>query len=283
MKEELEALLGPVAGLSRVARGYTNNGRVVATFRDGRSVFAKRAVDIMSAQWLRMEHRMYEELSAATVLPELIAWIEGDLPILVAEDLSDALWPPPWDERRVDAVLRVLAEVAACRPSTKLPELTNDNRSGEGWNRVMADPTEFLALGICSDAWLRSAGPVLAAAADAAPLAGECLLHCDVRSDNLCFRGGTALLVDWNLVSIGNPQFDVAFWLPSLAAEGGPAPEQVMPGCPPELAAYVAGFFASRAGQPQIPHTPMVRHIQRVQLETALPWAVRALGLALPR
>jgi thiamine kinase-like enzyme len=104
-------------------------------------------------------------------------------------------------------------------------------------------------------------------------------LHCDVRSDNLCFRRGAALLVDWNLASTGNSQFDVAFWLPSLTAENGPLPEVVMPDCPPELSAYVAGFFASRAGQAEIPHAPLVREVQRRQLRTALPWAARSLGL----
>jgi thiamine kinase-like enzyme len=46
------------------------------------------------------------------------------------------------------------------------------------------------------------------------------LLHFDVRSDNLCFRDGRALLIDWNLACIGNPVVDVAAWLPSLHAEG---------------------------------------------------------------
>jgi hypothetical protein len=48
------------------------------------------------------------------------------------------------------------------------------------------------------------------------------------------------------------------------------------------LAAYVAGFFASRAGQAEIPHAPLVRQVQRQQLLTALPWAARALDLPLP-
>ena len=50
---------------------------------------------------------------------------------------------------------------------------------------------------------------------------------------------------------------DVAFFLtPSLTSEGGPQPEEVLPTCPPELVAFVSGFFASRAGQPQLPHEP---------------------------
>jgi hypothetical protein len=47
----------------------------------------------------------------------------------------------------------------------------------------------------------------------------------------------------------------------------------------PEIAAWLAGFFAARAGLPIIPDAPLVRRVQREQLSTALPWAQRALGL----
>jgi hypothetical protein len=71
---------------------------------------------------------------------------------------------------------------------------------------------------------------------------------------------------------------DLAFWLPSLHAEGGPPPEASLPDAP-EWAAMVSGFFAARAGLPLIPSAPQVREVQLFQLRTALPWAVRALGL----
>jgi aminoglycoside phosphotransferase (APT) family kinase protein len=58
-------------------------------------------------------------------------------------------------------------------------------------------------------------------------LAGDSLVHVDIRSDNLCLRNSCAVIFDWNQASIGNPLFDLAEWLPSLAAEGGPPPEQL--------------------------------------------------------
>jgi hypothetical protein len=51
----------------------------------------------------------------------------------------------------------------------------------------------------------------------------------------------------------------------------------------PELAALCAGFFACRAGLPEIPVAPRLRAVQRAQLEIALPWAARALALSRPR
>lgn len=282
VKEALESLVGPVRRLDRVSRGYTHNERVVATLSRGGTVFAKRAVDETTAAWLRQEHRMYEALSNRSFVPVVVGWADGERPLLVLEDLSGAVWPPPWDGALADAVLAVLEEVADSPAPAALPRLADGESGDEGWHRVLADPGEFLSLGLCDSDWFDRAGPILVDAAAGAPLAGDRLLHCDVRSDNLCFRRGSAVLVDWNLASVGNAQFDVAFWLPSLAAEDGPAPDAVMPGCPPGLVAYVSGFFASRAGGPPIDHAPLVRHVQRRQLETALPWVARVLGLPAP-
>ena len=87
--------------------------------------------------------------------------------------------------------------------------------------------------------------------------------------------------MDWNLACLSNPNLDLGFWLPSLAYEGGPKPEEILP-VAPEIAAWVSGFFAARAGLPAIPDAPRVRLVQRQQLETALPWVSRTLGLPLP-
>lgn len=149
-----------------------------------------------------------------------------------------------------------------------------------GWSRVAADPPPFLGLGLCSSGWLERALPALLAAEAAAPLAGEALLHLDVRSDNVCFRPEPAL-VDWNWAARGDARVDLAFWAPSLRLEGGPPPEALLPD-EPGLAAWVSGFFAARAGLPAGPPPPRVRALQRAQLSVALPWAARALGLAPP-
>ena len=103
---------------------------------------------------------------------------------------------------------------------------------------------------------------------------GDRLCHCDVRSDNLCLKDGRVVLVDWNHARLGNPGYDVAFWAPSLALEKGPAPDSFGVD---EFAAYVAGFFAARAGLPKPAGAPTVRDFQRIQAEVALDWAERVL------
>ena len=117
-----------------------------------------------------------------------------------------------------------------------------------GWSLVAADPAPFLGLGLVTGAWLEAALPALIEAQAPQELAGTALLHLDVRSDNLCFAGDRTLLVDWNHVSRGNPMFDVAAWLPSLALEGGPEPDVLRPEAgvfAAALAVFLAVFFAA--------------------------------------
>lgn len=279
-----ERVLGAAAtAWSRVeSRGYALGDRWLVGFGDGRTAFAKRAISQATAAGLRIEHDVYEGVQDAFI-PQLLGWEDGNLPLLLLEDLSAAYWPPPWSSGSVDAVLTTLAAVAATRPPAGLRRLADE--PPVGWEAVALDAEPFLALGLCSRAWLEGSLPDLLNASALEVLDGEALLHFDVRSDNLCIRDGQAVLVDWNIASVGNPALDVAFWLPSLALEHGPVPSEVASVHPAAngLAAFVAGFFAARAGQPPPEGAPAVRAFQLAQLEVALPWAAGVLGLPEPR
>ena len=278
----LAGLLGS-APLSRerVERGYTPAERWVVALEDGRSVFIKAAVNDLTAGWLRDEHRIYSALEAP-FMPRLLGWADGNRPILILEDLSVAAWPPPWTDARVASVLRTLSDVASTPPPSWLPPARMSGLLERGWQTVRDDPGPLLSTGIVDRPWLEMTLPALLEASDACELDGDQLLHLDVRSDNLCFRAdGSAVLVDWNLAVLGNARIDVAFWLPTLVAEGGPIPESVLPDAGRE-AAFVSGFFAARAGQPPIPGAPAIRPLQLEQLRHALPWVCRELGLPLP-
>jgi len=281
---KLQAVMGvaPRSWVSLAHRGYTNNGRWRVGLADGRTVFVKAAVDEQTAAWLRSEHYVYTTLREP-FLPRLLGWVDdGDLPILVLQDLSMAYWPPPWTPATVGAVQELLHMVAATPPPPGLGQLTDEHPRLEGWKSVETDPVPLLSLGLCSAPWLARCLPTLRAAANAAPLAGNSLVHLDLRSDNLCVSDGRAMLIDWNGAVIGNPLFDLVSWLPSLYAEGGPPPEEMAVQGVAELAALVAGYFAARAGLPIIPHAPRVRSVQLRQLRVALPWAARTLGLPAP-
>jgi len=268
----------PVAWEAR-AGGWAANERWSVALDDGRRVFVKHGVADELARFLRDEHRFYREVRAP-FMPELIGFDDdGDWPLLVLEDLAHADWPPPWDDERVAAVQATLQEVHATAPPPHLPRPGERVHSlATAWDDVAADPEPFLSLGLADAAWLERSLPALTAAAHAAATDGDELIHFDVRSDNLCFARGRAILVDWNLASRGNGSFDLAFWLPSLADEDGPPPHDILPDAT-EYAALMAGFFAVRAGLPPPPTAPAVRAVQRRQLVVALEWARRELDL----
>jgi hypothetical protein len=267
--------------------GFTRNERWRVRLGDGRSAFVKRAIDPTTAGWLRVEHLVYSNMDDAPFLAGLLGWHDEDADtFIVLEDLSDGFWPPPWSDASVASVRLMLDDVHSVTPPAGLPSLEKLRESLSGWHRVRDDPEPFLRLGLASRGWLEASLPALVDASDACVLEGDALVHVDVRSDNICLRDGRARLVDWNWASVGNPIVDVATWLPSLAMEGGPEPEEILPDAP-EAAAMISGYFASMAGLPPLTEGPdavtgqwsRIRALQLAQLGTALPWAARALGL----
>lgn len=265
-----EALLGGEAeswaGVAR--RGYSLNEHWTVVLADGRRAFLKVGHIAPSPDWIRTERRVFELLHG-DFMPRFLAFEDGRAPLLVLEDLMPAHWPPPWRAGQVELVRAALAEVARQRV-VDLPALEHERP----WHDVERAPDAFLATGLRDAVWLERRLPRLQAASDAAPLAGRAVLHCDVRSDNLCVKDGRAVLVDWNHARLGNPAYDVAFWAPSLALEGGAEPWTLGVD---ELAPYVAGWFAVRAGLPRPAGAPLVRDFQRAQAEVALDWAERVL------
>lgn len=273
--------VSPVSWESATRSGYgVNTSRWHVRLADGRDAFAKIALDDLAAAWLRDEHNVYANVSG-TFIPPLLGWRDDHATLLVIEDLSDAHWPPPWPRDGVAAVVEALDAVHATTPPPGLETLESKRESLDGWRRIASDPKPFLTLGLCSEEWLDTALPALSAASAACRLDGDAFLHLDVRSDNLCFRAGEAILVDWNWAVVGNPDIDLVAWLPSLRLEGGPEPWELVPDST-GLAALIAGFFASFAGLPPPSTAPNVRGIQRRQAEVALPWAARELGLPTP-
>ena len=257
--------------------GYSTADRFAVTLADGRCVFVKSAEDPNMAGWLRREYEVYASLSGSFI-PRLEGWDDdGVRPVLAIEDLSEADWIPRWNAARVDAVLAALAELNASTPPPNTGTVRENFADLFGrWHVVESDPVPFLSLGLRDEAWLKRTLPSIIAAADSAPVAGDSVCHFDVRSDNLCFRDGRAVLVDWNWTSLANPELDLAAWLPSLHVEGGPPPWEVLPNALP-MVAFGSGVWAAVAGLPAPQTAPTVRDVQRRQLAVALDWIDREL------
>jgi aminoglycoside phosphotransferase (APT) family kinase protein len=276
-----ERLLGRRAeSWTRVeSRGWARNEHWTIRFEDEARAFAKSAWLEPSVTWMRQEREVYDRISGR-FMPRLLAWEDGERPLLVLEDLTEgAHFPPPWRSGDVESVLATLAELGATR-AQRLPPFPDP---WPQWTAVADDAAPFLSLEIASVGWLDRALPELLSAERTLTFAGSGVVHGDVRGDNLCIRGDRAVLVDWNHASLGNPAFDIAAWLPSLTLEGGPPPDEIADAAVSQFAVAIAGFFAARAGLPPHEGAPLVRGFQLAQLEVALPWACRVLEIEPPR
>lgn len=277
--ERLTAELGACpTGFENVAGGYTAAVRWRAHLGKDR-IFIKIATTELTADMMHRELRAYKALDLP-MMPEFIAGSDSaGAPFLVIEDLSHATWPPPWSRRQIDAVLDALTLLHATpAPAGLSAYKAVHGVPANGWNKVGADPEPFLALGLMSSRELARALPHLCDLAAECSFDGPNVCHWDLRSDNMCLTDRGVVLIDWAEACASCPASDLGAWLPSLAHEGGPPPESILPDAP-AVAAWVAGYFAYRAGLPIIPDAPRVREIQKEQLKAALPWALRAAGL----
>src|SRR5919106_1382889 len=176
----------------------------------GRSAFVKVGATALTADWIRREHLNYQTI-AGWFMPQMLGFDDdGERPVLGIEDLSTASWPPPWSTPWVAAVHDVFAAIHATAIPTHLATAADRWEGSADWQTIELDPGPFLALELCSRDWLADALPTLRAAAETAPIAGDALIHGDMRSDNMCFRAGQAIVIDWNHAQVANPEFDVA-------------------------------------------------------------------------
>lgn len=259
--------------------GHTEAERWIVTLADGRTLFAKGAVDALTAGWLHSEHRIYTQIQAS-YLPRFLAFGgRGEFPILLLEDLSSGDWPPPWNEVRVQKVMDTLGTIAGTPLPSALPSLEEALGSSVGaWRRVQADPSGLLGLGLCSREWLEETLPLFIEAEEECDLSGDSLVQADIRSDNLCFMGDRTVVVDWNHACVGNPKLDLIGWLPTLHFEGGPAPWDVNIQ-EKGLISLLSGYYASSAYKPEPRPDSTIRQLQLKCLKVSLPWMGHTFGI----
>ena len=275
----IEQLVGArIASVQKVRTGYSATERWLIRTDSSTRYFVKVGVTLPSVDAIRHEAWVYEHLRLAC-MPIVVAWQDDEVaPMLVLEDLSNFHWPPPWSDQTIAAALETIERIHTARG----PLFSYEKRNGTKWywwRAIERDPEPFLRLNVASREWLQSSLPALLESANSVSPTGDCVAHFDLRSDNFCFSVNGTRLVDWSLACLGNPKLDLGLFLPGLAADQGPSPEQILPG-EPGIAAWVAGFLAWHASKPFIPSAPGVREMQRRLLRHALPWAIRELNLA---
>ena len=297
---------------TRVFGGYGPSATFRIFLKDGRTVFTKGAgLGSNTENWrvVPLEESAYRNIEAIrAVAPAYFGSVavEG-WHLLVLEDLKGTRQVPPWTEALALQAVRDIAafHLQGMNEQDKVDVMPAASLV-DSWTHMqnhVEDRDYFLNLFQSrrkeAEAWLqRVQGPLDEAASQLMNLNQPWgLVHTDIRSDNLRFKGGKMVLFDWPSLTSGPLICDVTFFAPSLTSEGGPPAEHLLAEyrrvmvqagvtfpvfADGAAAAATAGYFANRAGRPPIPGLPRLRQVQRLQLGPALRWAALSLGLPQP-
>ncbi len=246
----------------------------------------------------RREARIAAVLPAGVPVPRLLwAYDEGAAGwvVLLFEDIEGYLPAQPWRPDELDRVVRALAALAATLTPSPLPPATVGGASNAfgmricGWRRLREEqPAALQGL----DGWsIRHLEALVELETDAvAAVAGDTLLHFDVRADNVLLTPAQVWFVDWPHACVGAAWVDIVAFAPSVTMQGGPPPEQIIarhpacrtadPAAITSAVAAIAGFFTYGALQPAPPGLPTLRAFQAAQGVVAREWLAQRTGWA---
>ncbi len=316
-KDQLERIVGSRIVDANIAwGGYGPSATFILLTAQGRKFFCKGThpgfTDLGKAAF-------HSELAYYSSIPELAefgpafrgaahheAWH-----LLVLDYVQRAIEVPPWTVEAFRGAITMLARFHTRTPAhaTELLPVAEDQtdfmglyHAATGWKSLTNSVrrAEFLALFSDPDVAARWLGEhfddFVALEAQASRIGGpRSWVHHDVRSDNLLFSSADKpMLVDFPFLAHGPTLMDMVSFLPSVAGEGGPDPADGLH-MYEEVREYhfdlrdlavtvatVAGFFAARAGQPDIPGLPRLRWVQKLQLFPSLNWLCRLMELNPP-
>jgi hypothetical protein len=285
LSEIVEDVLGKKAIRWRVPDcGLSSALRFSVQLEDNNKVFVKAATDSDTEQWLRTEYLALSSVQKE-FMPHVIRWIDelGAHPVMISQDLSHAYWPAShsgvvWRDGDIDILLSGIKELSLQAAPPGLPDL--QNRRTSIWEQIARNPKTFLQLKLCSKEWLERSMNNLIQAEKDADAKGNCLVHGDIRSDNVCFTGSRVIFVDWSHAARGSGIHDLAGVLPTLYLEGGPAPYEVMPAAGREAAGICAGHIGRLATDHGMPQ--WLKGVFRKLIAIELEWAARCLNLDEP-
>jgi hypothetical protein len=257
---------------------------------DGRAVFAKAADP--SAPHARVaierESAVLARLAGRATAPRLVgAAAVDEWRLIVMEAVEGDMPGMPWTTAAADAVHRACLTAAEV-PSDVVAGLTGDLLA----HHLGSDPVALMALESLAggvDPWPGWLVPLAAhhrreladlAVHAAAALAGEQVVHGDLRPDNLVVDGsGSARMVDWNWVSRGPGWVDFVGLWPLMARhgldltrwQGSPLLAGVDADAVDAFLAVVVGLMVDRArGDDSSPSLAVLRAHQRFTAHTFL-------------
>lgn len=300
LRAQIDDVLGsPVVDVSPRQGGFSPGPAAVVTCANGGRAFVKAVgtpLNPRTPDMLRTEATVAAQLPASLPVPSLrahVEWAEGaDEWVALVFAVVDGAPPPlPWTPASagralaaVDAFSRLATPcpLPAVRPAAEL--LAGDLA---GWRTVAASPPDDL------HPWEAARLDWLAAVPDRlgerGGLAGDTLVHLDVRADNLLFTpNGGVVLLDWAWGCRGAAWIDAVLLALDVAVHGGQDPGALVADLPAvaaadprdvtDLVAGLVGMWAVTMRRPAPPGLPTLRAFQRRFHDAALDWVVRRVA-----
>jgi aminoglycoside phosphotransferase (APT) family kinase protein len=294
----------PVAAATSQPGGFSPGLAAVLSLAGGGSVFVKAvnaARNPDSPAMHRREAQVLAALPPAVPAPRL-RWTydDGDWVVLMTDTVDGTPPAQPWRPAELAVFLAAAAALAdqltpaplggggapqrgAGGNSLAAPTAQDYFRDDfTGWRRLAAHPERL-------DPWVRERLDRLVEIEAGWPdaVAGQTLLHGDLRADNVLLTARGAVVVDWPHACLGAGWLDLLLALPSIAMHGGGDPQRIWDAYPPARAAdpdavtaalaAAVGYFLWQAAQPEPANIPRVRAFQRAQGEAGLAWLLARL------
>jgi hypothetical protein len=290
------ALGDPIVTTTTIHGGFSPGIACIARTFGGQEFFVKAACSVPNEHapaFHRNEIRIASRFGPDVPAPKLIWSFDEGAPgwvVLVFEVVHGHNPELPWRSRDVDLVVATLNRLAASLTPSPIPaEIAGDLPSWRpfresAWALLAANPPETL------DPWARRhLGALVALEGRTADVvAGDTLVHLDIRGDNLLLTDDGVVVVDWPHARVGAAWVDVVFFAPSLAMQGGPDPEDLIarvdvarnadPDAITAVIANTAGFFTFNGSLPPLEGLPGLREFQEGQGAVARRWLAHRTG-----
>lgn len=292
VRAEVEQRLGGVVcRVTSAPHGFTPGMASALETGDGQRVFVKAISSATTPQGptlYRQEAAISAALPASAPVPRFLWWCELADWVVLAFECVDGRSPDLSHAADLRSVLELYSRLATALDPAPLQASSLAEAWADDFGRwsECARPSATYDISRVAH-WLPVAAPRLAEleAPWSQVTAGTCLLHGDLRADNMLIndlRGAVA--VDWPEACVGAPWVDLVLALPSFALQGvdpesvvraHPLTRQVPMSAIDAVIAAVAGYFATQCLLPAPRGLPMVREFQRQQGLAALQWISR--------
>ena len=297
VRARIEDRFGAVVRAETMTGGFSPGLAARLHLTNGEIVFAKAVSgeqNEVAPRFHRREIRIASQLPAEAPVPRLLwSWADDDAAgwvVLVYENVVGSPPRQPWDADEFAQVVAALNELSRdLTPSPIDPASIGERTTGlpifgNNWRRLRDEGL------VHPDPWVMKNLGALVALEERVPeiAPGSTLLHMDLRGDNMLMTADGVVIVDWPHAAIGPAWLDGVAFVPSVAMEGGPEPEELVrqlaamrDADPTELTigiAEIAGFFTYHGLQPDVPSLPGLREFQEAQAVVARRWLAGRMG-----